>query len=167
MDPRRVMLDLNISEADLIDHWKAHDSYSRNGNESALKGLSDDTRNKAMKLYRTLRDVGILPYKPVEGKMKFYIIADYYYCWKVHLRNLKDRPAWQYLSLEDVHKLLDNSIAQVKKQMDHRPKLWEDGDQKVKSPPLINEVLAEEMNLAPSTPGPKFSKEELEKDIPF
>ena len=155
MDPRRVMQDVGIFDEELVTHWKAHDTMSRTGSETALKGLSDDARNRAMKFYRALRDVGILPYKPSEGKMRFYITADYYHCWKVHLRSMRDRPEWQFITTEDVHKLLDLSIVEVKKQMDHRPKLWEDADQKINNPHKISAIMGD------------IQPKETEDDLPF
>jgi hypothetical protein len=132
--PRRALESFGLTEDDLIKHWIAHDHLSHTGSEVKLKHIDKETRTKAAKLYKYLRDQGIYPAKPTTEHMRWMIITDYYSGWQKWMQNQKDKPEWQFITLEEVKKLLQESTKEVKKLMTHKLNLWEDHDQAVNTP---------------------------------
>jgi len=124
--PGRLMTDLDIDEPDLIKHYLAHEALSRTGSEVKLKKIPAELRNKCAKFYKILREKHIYPQRPRGESMKFLITGNYYEIWHRYLKNQKERPELQFITLDEVKAMLRADCEEVKHQMKHRIRLYDD-----------------------------------------
>jgi hypothetical protein len=100
-----IMLSMELTEDQLIDHQRAWESVTQHGSERKLNAIDKEVRDKIGRFYRKLRDLGIYPGPIQDGKLTWQVSADYREAW---YRLLKKRPdEYPYLTRDHVNRLLE------------------------------------------------------------
>jgi len=66
-----------VTHQTLIEHWDADQYLSYHGSIAKMKAIPGIEKNKIAKVYKILRENGIYPCKPKDGKMTLEEIVTY------------------------------------------------------------------------------------------